>query len=370
MFQANVNQMANMFTSVMQQMMFQTCHTMKWKAWEFSRPTSAAIGFKIPNSLIYHLALLMPPKTLQDRVAGWLVADDKEMAESPIRAHRNALQKIYAAWCRMVIMVFRTYLEIIQQSAADYLVSRNQGTMASLPSREPPATSKKQSKTESRVRRGIGQPLPRSTASKEWQFEPSTCAHAEEMLRQRGSKQMFWWTCLGCGSRWQRLEWEMDHVENTKASSSTDRAKAGEQKVTAASSATYPARLPPPKSRPDLKALVIQDVGVPSHLMPPSPIDEIDKSPAPARMTQGPILPPQAVTRTADQELERQILLAAQERKESRKKLLSGVIPAQPMSRPRTPHGAAVTETHVLNSSEEEESPLALQDFSMVSESR
>ena len=69
---------------------------------------------------------------------------------------------------------------------------------------------------------------------------------------------------------------------------------------------------------------------------------------------------------TADQELEQRILQAAQERKESRKKLLSGVIPAQPMSRPRTPHGTAATETHVLNSSEEEDSPLAIQDFSMV----
>jgi len=253
----------------------------------------------------FQLADLRVPQvadaSLQDRVAAWLVADDQEMAESPIRAHRSALQKIYAAWRRMIIMVFRTYLEILQQSAADYLVSRNQGTVVSMPKHDLPV-DKKSTKPEGRVRRGIGQPLPRSTASKEWQYEPSSCAHAEEMLRQRGSKQMFWWTCLGCGSRWQRLEWEMDQVENAKtcASSSTDRAKVKEQKVTASSSATYPARLPPPKSRPDLKALVIQDAGVPQNLMPPSPTEEPDKSPkddidkSPMSiplMTQGPIMP-------------------------------------------------------------------------------
>ena len=188
---------------------------------------------------------------------------------------------------------------------------------------------------------------------------------------------MFWWTCLGCGSRWQRLEWEMDQVENAKtcASSSTDRAKVKEQKVTASSSATYPARLPPPKSRPDLKALVIQDAGVPQNLMPPSPTEELDKSPkddidkspmSNPLMTQGPIMPKQNVQMTADQELEHRILLAAEERRASRRKLLSGVIPAQSMSRPRTPHGTVATETHVLNSSDEEESPLALQDFNMV----
>ena len=43
------------------------------------------------------------------------------------------------------------------------------------------------------------------------------CAHEEDQLRQRGSKDSYWWTCLQCGSRWQRLEWEPDHEINTEA---------------------------------------------------------------------------------------------------------------------------------------------------------
>ena len=134
--------------------MFWVCHFMKLRVQQSCRPTTAAVGLKNTNPWIYLLlTVAMPPKTLQDRVAEWLVSDDQDMAESPVRLHRAALQKIYAAWRRKVLMAFRTYLEIIQQSAADYLVSRNQGTFATMPGRAPLA-SKKSVKTESRVRMG------------------------------------------------------------------------------------------------------------------------------------------------------------------------------------------------------------------------
>ena len=81
-----------------------------------------------------------------------------------------------------------------------------------------PADQKKTSK----VRRGIGQPLPRPKACKDWPKEPLQCAHEEDQLRQRGSKDSYWWTCLQCGSRWQRLEWEPDHEISAGAASSGD----------------------------------------------------------------------------------------------------------------------------------------------------
>ena len=65
-----------------------------------------------------------------------------------------------------------------------------------------------------KVRRGIGQPFPRSKACKAWPKEPLDCAHEEDQLRQRGSKDSFWWTCLQCGRRWQRVEWEPDQEIN------------------------------------------------------------------------------------------------------------------------------------------------------------
>jgi hypothetical protein len=280
------------------------------------------------------------------------------------------------AWRRMVLHSIRIYVDILMQSAADYLVSRNQGTIVtSVP--QAAKQSKKDAQTETKVRRGIGRPLPRSTASKEWQFEPSACVHSEDLLRQRGSKNNFWWTCLGCGSRWQRLEWEMDQQENSKgrAGSSTDPAKSPQKTLQTSSSVAYPARLPPPRSRPDLKALLIQDPGALSCVSPTVPLpmeemmDEVDKSPMTAaeRMTQGPITPAKTKL-TADQLLEQQLLKNARE-KESRKKMSSGVILAQPRARARASQpSAGNAETHVLNSSEEEQEQLAIADFAMVNQ--
>jgi hypothetical protein len=70
--------------------------------------------------------------------------------------------------------------------------------------------------------------------------------------------------------------------------------------------------------------------------------------------------------------LEQQLLKAARE-KESCKKMSSRVILAQPRSRARAPMPSTETgnaETHVLNSSEEEEgeSQLATADFAMVNQ--
>jgi hypothetical protein len=68
--------------------------------------------------------------------------------------------------------------------------------------------------------------------------------------------------------------------------------------------------------------------------------------------------------------LEQQLLKAARE-KESCKKMSSRVILAQPRSRARASKPSTETgnaETHVLNSLEEEESPLAIADFAMVNQ--
>ena len=131
-----------------------------------------------------------------------------------------------------------------------------------------------------------------------------------------------------------------------------------------------------PRSRPDLKALLIQDPGALSCVSPaaPLPMEEmVDKSPMTAAdlMTQGPITSNKTKL-AADQLLEQQLLKAARE-KESRKKIQmsSGVILAQPRSRARASKPSTETgnaETHVLNSLEEEESPLAIADFAMVNQ--
>ena len=48
----------------------------------------------------------------------------------------------------------------------------------------------------------VGKPLPRSTTGS-WIFDPSQCHHTK--LAPRGNKNLLWFTCLTCGSRWERV---------------------------------------------------------------------------------------------------------------------------------------------------------------------
>jgi hypothetical protein len=99
--------------------------------------------------------------------------------------------------------------------------------------------SRKAKDPKAPIRRAIGQPLPRSQAQKQWNREVETCIHEEEYIRHRAGKGHFWFTCLQCGGRWERLQ--------APSSSST------QVVTTTAAPESFPSYLPPPRSRPDLK---------------------------------------------------------------------------------------------------------------------
>jgi hypothetical protein len=130
------------------------------------RPNPAAVqSLEIP-AIKFQVQRRQAMSSLQERLSQWNLSDDKEMDASPPRPKPSS-QKMLMAWRRMVLHSLRIYVDILMQSAADYLVSRNQGTIVT----NVPLTaqqSKKDNKAETKVRRGIGRPLPRSTASKEW----------------------------------------------------------------------------------------------------------------------------------------------------------------------------------------------------------
>eukprot|EP00435_Cladocopium_sp_Y103_P054062 s621_g17.t1 len=127
------------------------------------------------------------PVEMQKRVTQWLAAEDaKDPPEAPKK--KSPPEKLLVAWRRMVLATIRLYMEVMLQTVTDYLTSRNRGTIAKMPPKtkgkaKPPADQKKTAK----VRRGIGQPLPRSKACKDWPKEPLDCAHEEDQLRQRGT---------------------------------------------------------------------------------------------------------------------------------------------------------------------------------------
>lgn len=352
---------------------------------------------KIP--LRPNLDLVSFGRAMQKRVTQWLLAQNEDMPD-PVPKKKSPPEKLMQAWRRMVLATIRLYLEVMLQSVTDYLTSRNRGTMAKLPKAKKdkslvPAESKKTAK----VRRGIGQPLPRSKACKSWPKEPLDCAHEESQLRQRGSKDSFWWTCLQCGSRWQRVEWEPDMELNAGAASSGEyRGSAGTEKIQTSSKVAYPSRLPPPRSRPNLTTLVVEEETVVrtdplmAHegRMTPAPMQSEGQLPMPLEHPQNRHrqaamgIPPttslvtdmaaQALMdgmdfdptdQTADQQLEK---LMAEHKKERRKQMqmASGVRPAQPRSKSRGPASSEL-EIQEIHTSDDETTPRkAIQDFQMV----
>ena len=111
------------------------------------------------------------------------------------------------------------------------------------------------------IRRGIGQPLSRSVACKTWHAEPAACAHSDDKLRQRAGRGHFWWTCLDCGSRWERLEAQQDRQINAPSSSSHADEAAGSTVtvINTSSKVAYPKILPAPRYRPDLSDLKLKE---------------------------------------------------------------------------------------------------------------
>ena len=151
------------------------------------------------------------------------------------------------------------------------------------------------------IRRGIGQPLSRSVACKTWQFEPAKCVHPDDHLRQRAGRGHFWWTCLACGSRWERLEASADKAINQpEASSSSGQVASQVVTVKSTSTTACPQVLPAPRYRPDLSDLTCQEESTkprktikdflmaaqdqpPSKTQGPMPIVKDERSPSPRR---------------------------------------------------------------------------------------
>lgn len=304
--------------------------------------------------------------TMINRISKWLSEDDRQDAQaSSSGKKRTPPEKLVSYWRRMVMMVMRVYMDVLMQSAMDYLMSRNQPIKNAKSKDKKGNGSKDRSKAaanQGKVRRGIGNPLPRSRAHVQWNFEPKDCVHDEDRLRQRGAKDSFWWTCLDCGARWERVEWAPDKkVNEGKAMSSTDGAQeemeemaTSTQVILTNSTIAYPEKLPPPKSRPELNSLVIAETH--QALQDKKAVQEKsqmkDAKEFVAEVHLDTALGETPTTEpTADQKLDHMLRLHA---KETRKKMASGVRPVQPRSHPRTQSSKAKAEAHEIHSSGDE----------------
>ena len=157
------------------------------------------------------------------------------MEEAP--AGGQKAERAQRSWRRLMIALFLTISSIRQEMVTEYLHRRIPQPEDTEKTKEPKEPARKTKDPNYKIRQAIGAPLTRSTAQKSWNKTVDECIHEEEYLRHRASKGHYWFTCLQCGGRWERLE--------AAASSST-------QIVETATRASYPTFLPPPRSRPDL----------------------------------------------------------------------------------------------------------------------
>ena len=294
---------------------------------------------------------------MQSKITQWLVQADKEAP--PASKKKTPTVKLLAAWRRMAQLTINMILTTIRQSATDYLLNRHRYELAE-PVKESAQKAPKQI-GDGRIRRGIGQPLRRSTACKTWHCEPSDCAHPEDKLRQRGSKNFYWWTCLDCGSRWARVEWAADAAVNSGAQSSTDPPTAVE--LVTKSLMSYPAKLPPPKHRSDLPTLTITELS-PEEMTPstePMAIQDVsNRTSAPvtpswlASPSEMPETPPAAPLKTSGR------MSSRSQSADRRRRMASGVRPAQHRVKPRA-HFQNSTEQFEIHSSGGESVPSDLQ---------
>ena len=150
------------------------------------------------------------------------------MEEAP--AGGQKAERAQRSWRRLMIALFLTISSIRQEMVTEYLHRRIPQPEDTEKTKEPKEPARKTKDPNYKIRQAIGAPLTRSTAQKSWNKTVDECIHEEEYLRHRASKGHYWFTCLQCGGRWERLE--------AAASSST-------QIVETATRASYPTFLPP-----------------------------------------------------------------------------------------------------------------------------
>ena len=146
-----------------------------------------------------------------------LQAMREEDAEARPRGARRKPAWLLTQW-RRVVKRMSFYIGVMTQEYVLTLWGRTQRAVAD------PAPAQASAPASSSNRReftGVGAPLARSTA-RVFGTDPSTCEHTE--VRAGGGTAgtprvtLRWWTCLGCGSRWQRLA--MDATQETAARTS------------------------------------------------------------------------------------------------------------------------------------------------------
>ena len=191
----------------------------------------------------------MAPKqvTIMKQITEMVKEEQRDSSPMPRRKMGNT--KTVQAWKRLVSSLLTMMFTARSQMVVDHIQQRNV-LEDEINEKNYPTTKtvKKKEKTEW-INQGIGKSMPRSTTQKYWPCEPETCQHPAEHLAEpivTGT----WWTCLLCGSRWERTQ-----GDKSASSSTTVIPEAPHAKRLDTANGAYPEVLPAPKSKPEQGAV-------------------------------------------------------------------------------------------------------------------
>ena len=206
---------------------------------------------------------------------------------------RMGTQRNLAAWKRLVRTLLFMLATARQQMMLDYIVKR-EDEPANQPSSSTTPVKKKKDKNLP-VNQGLGRPLPRSKAQAKFCREPEECNHRSDALRCRANSKATWWTCLDCGSRWQR---PAEDPKTTRSTTFEVDEKAA--KIKNRQGQEFPRYLPAPRGRlqQGYRQVEVDPTGKPKTITQPHQQTEETASSPPKPTRTEAQLPPSATARS------------------------------------------------------------------------
>ena len=156
---------------------------------------------------------------------------------------RMGSQKTLAMWKRLTRAILLMLATARSQMAVDYLTKRGE-EQKDPPSSSTAAFPRAKKGKEEPINQGLGKPFRRFKAQNKFAKEPEGCNHRPDALRCRANSKATWWTCLDCGSRWQRPQ-----EDPKKTPSTTFVVNEQADKIKNARGQEFPRYLPAPRGR-------------------------------------------------------------------------------------------------------------------------
>ena len=136
------------------------------------------------------------------------------MPKTPLQLTEEPSDQVVFRWRRLTILVglvdmhassgsIMSHLEKMRERLAEEAKrAYEKATGSKVTTTTTKNTTATRNKAQNKEATEVGRPLPRSTTT-QYVFDPEMCQHSR--LEPRGNKNLLWFTCLKCGSRWERV---------------------------------------------------------------------------------------------------------------------------------------------------------------------